>query len=241
MANDLLTHPETRASLARMQELLHMVDDIARGKDLTLRVLREEAEKLGIPLVVVGGVAVILHGYERTTKDRDVLVSYRHAKKLGEHLWDHPDWDRLEIREYAFVYRPTGIGVDFLVGRDLMAFGFPYYFPEPSEVEQVGHVEQIPLIGMHDLLYFKLLAGRMQDLADIMQLVKLHLDDIEPDRVLSKLDPQDKDRKNKFLEILANAPKEIANERRLGQGITFTKEPNQYRPKRNRVTDAPPT
>jgi hypothetical protein len=179
-------------------------------------------------------VAVICHGYERTTTDRDVLVSYRHAKTLGNHLWDHPDWDRLEISEYAFVYRPTGVKVDFLVGRDLMTLGQPYYFPEPNEVEHSKLIEEIPVVGLHDLLYFKLLAGRLQDLADIMQLVKLHLDEIEPDRILTKLDPLDQERKNKFLEILANAPKEIANERRLGQGITFTKEPQRYRPKRNK-------
>jgi hypothetical protein len=211
-----------------------MVDDIARGHDTTLRMLREEADKLGVSLVAVGGVAVIRHGYERTTKDRDVLVSYRHAKRLGEHLWDHPNWERLEIAEYAFVYRPTGIKVDFLVGRDLMTLGQPYYFPEPDEVEKDKPVEQVPVVGLHDLLYFKLLAGRLQDLADIMQLIKLHLDKIEPERILSKLDPLDEERKDKFLEILRDAPKEIANERRLGQGITFTKEQNQYRPKRNK-------
>src|SRR4029079_7826064 len=125
------------------------VDDIAKGKDATLRVLREEAEKVGVPLVVIGGVAVIRHGYERTTKDRDVLVSYRHAKRFGEHLWDHPDWERLEIREYAFIYRPTGIQVDFLVGRDLMTLGQPYYFPEPDEVEKAMEVENIPVVGLH--------------------------------------------------------------------------------------------
>lgn len=234
MSSSSFTYLESSAFVTRMQGLLQMVDDIAQGRDLTLRILREEAEKLGIPLVAVGGVAVIRHGYERTTTDRDVLVSYKHAKRLGEHLWDHPDWERLEIREYAFVFRPTGIRVDFLVGRDLMTLGQPYYFPEPHEVEQSKPVEQIPVIGLHDLLYFKLLAGRLQDLADIMQLVKLHLDEIEPDRVLSKLDPLDEDRKMKFLEILADAPNEIANERRLGQGITFTKEQDQYRPKRSK-------
>jgi len=232
MSTGAFTYSDSSAFVARMQELLQMVDDIAEGKDLTLRMLRQEAEKLGVPLVVIDGVAVICHGYQRTTKDRDVLVSYRDAKRLGEHLWDHPDWERLEIREYAFVYRPTGVHVDFLVGRDLMTLGQPYYFPEPDEVERSKQVEQIPVVGLHDLLYFKLLAGRMQDLADIMQLVKLHLSEIEPERVLTRLDPLDEERKNKFLEILANAPKEIASERRLGQGITFTKEPDQYRPKR---------
>src|SRR6218665_2458704 len=100
----------------RLEVLWGMTNDITDGHDKTLRVLREEAESLGIKFLIVGGVAVIRYGYERTTKDRDILVSYRDAKNLAEHLWDHPDWERLEIREYAFVYKPTGMSVDFLVG-----------------------------------------------------------------------------------------------------------------------------
>ena len=234
MSTNSFTYLEPSAFATRLHGLLQMVDDIARGQDTTLRMLREEADKLAVNLVAVGGVAVIRHGYERTTTDRDVLVSYKHAKRFGMHLWDHADWERLEIAEYAFVYRPTGIKVDFLVGRDLMTLGQPYYFPEPDEVEKASPIEEIPVVGQHDLLYFNLLAGRLQDLPDMMQLIKLHLNEIVPERILSRLDALDEERKNKFLEIVRDAPKEIANERRLGQGITFTKEQNQFRPKRSK-------
>ncbi len=224
-------YPDSTTFVARMQGLLAMTDQLAEGVDVTLRAAKAEADKLGAKLVIVGGVAVIWHGYERTTKDRDVLVDCHHAHDLGLHLWDHADWERLELREYAFLYRPTGVQLDFLVGRDLMTLGQPYYFPEPHEVEQVTPIEEIPVIGLHDLLWFKLLAGRLQDVADMMELIKLHLKDIEPDRVLSKLDPLDDERKNKFLEIMTNAPKEIAAERRLGQGNTWTKpKPREPRP-----------
>jgi hypothetical protein len=204
-----------------------MADELFAGHDETLRLLHAAASTVGAKPIVIGGAAVIHHGYRRTTDDRDVLVSYREASDFAFHLELHDDWERLEIRAYAFLCRPTGLVVDFLVGRDLGNLGDPYYYPEPNEVETQGEIEGLPVIGLHDLLYFKLIARRMQDLADIMQLVKLHLDDVEPDRILAKLDPLDEDRKNKFLEILANAPKEIASERRLGQGITYTKEHNQ--------------
>ncbi len=224
---------------AVLNVLCTMAEELFAGHDETLRLLHEAAKTVGAKPVVIGGAAVIHHGYRRTTDDRDVLGSDREARDFGFHLELHEDWERLEIRAYAFLCRPTGLIVDFLVGRDLGNLGDPYYYPEPNEVETHGEIEGLPVIGLHDLLFFKLIAGRMQDLADIMQLVKLHLDKIDPDRVLSKLDPLDDGRKNKFLEILANAPKEISNERRLGQGITFTKEPNQYRPKRNKETDPP--
>jgi hypothetical protein len=206
---------------AVLNVLCKMSDQLFEGFDPTLRLLREAADFAGAKPVIIGGSAVIRHGYRRTTNDRDLLVSYREASAFGFYLETHPDWERLEIRAYAFRCRPTGLVVDFLVGKDLANLGDPYYFPEPSEVETQGEIEGLPVIGLHDLLFFKLIAGRMRDLADAMELVKLRLDEIEPDRVLSKLDPLDEDRKNTFLQILAKAPKEIANERRLGQGNTF--------------------
>lgn len=208
-----------------------MLNELTDGRDETMRALRDESASLGIPFVIVGGVAVILYGYERTTKDRDILVSYRDAKRLGEHLWDHPDWERLEIREYAFVYKPTGMSVDFLVGMDLMSLGQPYCFPEPSEVEIGGQFENIPLIGLHDLLFLKVVAGRPRDQVDVMELVKLHLPEIQPERILSKLDPLDDERREFFLKVMRDAPKELEGERRLGQEKTL-KSPG-YRPKRN--------
>jgi hypothetical protein len=209
--------------------LCKMSDQLFEGNDPTLRLVREAADLAGAKPVIIGEAAVIRHGYRRTTKDRDLLVSYREASAFGFHLETHPDWERLEIRAYAFRCRPTGLVVDFLVGKDLANLGDPYYFPEPSEVETYGEIEGLPVIGLHDLLFFKLVAGRLRDLADIMELIKIHLDEIEADRVLSKLDPLDEDRKKTFVEILAKAPKEIANERRLGQGNTF--DDYQPRPK----------
>lgn len=197
-----------------------MVDDLLAGRDPTMAVLRGHADSVGTRLVLVGGVAVIAHGYQRTTKDRDVLVDYRAVRTLADRLMDDPDWERLELREYAFIYRPTGIPVDFLVSRDLIQMGRPYYFPDLESVEVVPElqVEGVPVIGLHDLLYFKLLAGRSQDIADIMALLKSHLKTIDPQRVVGGFEREDDDLRQQFLELLRKAPLEIANERRLGQG-----------------------
>jgi len=202
-----------------------MSDQMFQGYDATLRLLHERAVECGVSPLIVSGAAVIFHGYERTTKDRDVLLSYREADKFGYHLEVHPDWERLEIRAYAFLCRPTGMSVDFLKGRDLADLGSPYYFPEPQELEQAGLIEGLPVIGLHDLLFFKLLAKRLRDQADIMELVKLHLPKIEPQRILKRLDPEDEERRQLFLKILADAPLELANERRLGQDKSLRNRP----------------
>jgi hypothetical protein len=170
-----------------------------------------------VKLLLVGGAAVNLHGYERTTMDRDFLVGYQDARALAERLMDSPDWERLEIREYAFSHLPTGVQVDFLVTRNLITLGRPYCFPDLEQLETAVSIEGVPVIALHDLLFLKLLAGRMQDLADAMELVKRHLHEIEPERVVGRLEPEDSDLRQTFLDLVAKAPIELANERRHGQ------------------------
>jgi hypothetical protein len=211
-------------SVAGQMKVLHaMTDDLLHGRDETIAALRKHADEVGAQIVLVGGVAVICHGYPRPTKDRDVLVDFRSANALANRLMDDPDWERLEVRQYAFLHRPTGVPVDFLVSRDLMQLGSPYQFPDVDKLETDGEIENVPVIGLHGLLFLKLLAGRMRDLADLMELCKRHLDIVEADRVLAPLE-QDDPLRTTFLDILSKAPLEIASERRLGQG-----NPENYR------------
>ena len=213
----------------RLNTLVTMAEEISQGHDETLAALREVAEQVGAEMVLVGGAAVIRHGYQRTTKDRDLLVDYRRVRALADTLWDDPNWERLEIREYAFVYKPTGLSVDFLVSRDLITMGRPYYFPDVQNVEKVEPLEGIPVIGLNDLVWLKLLAGRMRDLADIMELCKLKPSAIDPERVLASLEKEDEDLREILLDILKRAPLELAGEQRLGQGEVLR---SNYTPKR---------
>jgi len=198
--------------------MLSMVDDLSAGTDEAIAALRAHADAVGARLLLIGGVAVIRHGYRRTTKDRDLLVSHRQVGQLADRLMDDPAWERLEVRQYAFLHRATGMPVDFLVSGDLMQVGRPYVFPDPADLEMVEGIEGVPCVGLHELLYLKLLAGRMRDLADVMELVKLHLAEVNADRVLARIHPEDSDFREQFLAILKQAPIELANERRLGQG-----------------------
>jgi hypothetical protein len=127
-----------------------MTSDLAKGKDATVAALGRVAEGIGARIVLVGGAAVICHGYERTTTDRDFLVGYRDVDRLAERLMDDSDWERLEIRRYAFVYSPTSVQVDFLVTRDLMDLGRPYLFPDLEDIETADEIEGVPVVGLHD-------------------------------------------------------------------------------------------
>jgi len=207
----------------KLNTLLTMLDDVTRGHDATLAALRDKASAVAARMVVVGGIAVIRHGYERTTTDRDVFVDHRSVNALADSRMDDADWERLEIRQYAFAYKPTGVSVDFLVAHDLVTLGRPYYFPDIEAIETTAPVEGIPVIGLNDLVWFKLLAGRMRDLADIMELCKLNPGAIDPDRVLARLQAGDEDLRTTLLDIIRRAPLEIAAEQRLGQGEVIRK------------------
>ncbi|MDX1964529.1 MAG: nucleotidyl transferase AbiEii/AbiGii toxin family protein [Pirellulales bacterium] len=200
-----------------LRELTTMTRDIVSGGDPTLTAFREQAEVLGANPVIVGGVAVIHHGYRRTTEDRDVLLLHREAEALANHLMDAPNWERVEIRQYAFLYHPTGIHVDFLVSGHLMQLGRPYFFPGTHQIDVSGEVAGIPVIGLQDLIWLKLVAGRMQDLADIMELCKRHLPNIDIARILQYLQKEDDDLREKLLDIINRVPIELAGEKRLGQ------------------------
>jgi hypothetical protein len=218
----VVTFPERLRALPfgeMMEALATMVDNLADGTDEVIAAAGKVFEEVGANAVIVGGAAVIRHGYPRPTQDRDFLIDYHVVGNLADRLEHDPDWERLEIRQYAFRHRSTGIQIDFLVSGDLIQMGRPYLFPSADEVETDSSIENIPVVGLHDLMWLKLLAGRMQDLADIMQLCKIHLGKIDPDRVLRRLQPEDDDLRQTMLEIMRKAPIEIANERRLGQGL----------------------
>ena len=139
--------------------LLNKEGDILETARDVSRLLREA----GLGGVVIGGVAVVLHGYVRTTMDVDVLV----APPLG------PIADALAVHGYRFdpdrkEFSRRGVPVH-LVTTDQA--GVPR---EPAvEIDGVVTVTLADLIGM------KLRSGlgrvvRTQDLADVVALIRHH-------------------------------------------------------------------
>ena len=76
----------------RRDEALKLLD--RRGSILDLaRELTALMQREGIPGVVIGGIAVLLHGYVRTTKDIDIFLD-------GKALVINEDIDRLLPKIY---------------------------------------------------------------------------------------------------------------------------------------------
>jgi len=192
--------------------------NLAEGNDETVAALGRVANVVGARLVLAGGAAVIWHGYESTTDDRVFLIDDPDLNRLEQRLTGDALWERLVSLRCAYVYRPTRVRVDFLVTGHAIAPEKSYLCPKLDELEIAGVVEGVSVVGLHDLMWLKLVAGRMRDLVDVMELCKLHLALVDPDRVLRRPHCEDEGQRNKLAEIWHKAPIELANEARLGQG-----------------------
>lgn len=126
----------------------------------------------GIPYMVIGGQAVLLHGEPRLTRDIDVTlgVDVDHLEKLLAAVEtiplkplpdDVPSFVQ-ETRVLPALDEATGIRVDFI-------FSF-----SPYETEAIGRSKEVRIQGAgvrfasaEDLIIHKVFAGRPRDIDDV--------------------------------------------------------------------------
>lgn len=144
-----MTLAENLASLAEVVAERVLLDAVEASRRLS---------ELGIPHALIGGLAVGLHGYPRTTKDVDFLVGV----------------EAFERTEPILVFRSEL--------RDLVRVGVVDLIPLPRGFEALAeHLgvpsgTEVPVIGVEALVLLKLLANRPQDRADVGQLIDVGLD-----------------------------------------------------------------
>ena len=136
--------------------------------DDALPALRALLADAGARYKLVGGVAVVHHGYARMTDDIDVLV-------------DPASLPAIDARSSAYgftrasgsrlVHGRTGVRVDLLVaGAPGPRPGDPPY-PAPDGV--AASPRDAAVVDLGPLLEMKLRARRHQDLADVVALLKI--------------------------------------------------------------------
>jgi hypothetical protein len=117
----------------------------------------------GIPHFVGGGFAVQERGYARFTKDLDVIIpNFAVAKKIVL----ANGFDKSAKSTVTVVDRDSGVEIHLLRGGEKMGLA---HLPLPMPV-QVSSEPQILPIDM--LVSLKLSAGRAQDFADVVELIK---------------------------------------------------------------------
>jgi len=161
-----------RAALAALGEFF-----MGEGKvNEALDRISNRLEELGIPYVIVGGMAIFKYGYERSTSDVDLLVSSDGLKLLHERLdglgYIPPFTGSKHLRDTV-----TGVKVEFLVTGGYPGDGKPkpVSFPDPSTCSNI--IDGIRYINLHTLIELKLASGmsnisRLKDLSDVLELIK---------------------------------------------------------------------
>ena len=134
-----------------------------------------------LPYVVVGGFAVIVHGYLRTTEDLDVLVPA--TREVGEQLerllagWPATRVDGSPLPAVLFdgehhirARTPDGI-IDF-IPEGLPPLDFEGVRASARPIEIAGEATRV--CDLAHLVAFKRLADRPQDRADLAELEAAH-------------------------------------------------------------------
>jgi hypothetical protein len=134
-----------------------------------LATLQALSRKEGISMAIVGGLAAIHHGYQRFTKDIDVVVQSGHldiltrvAPQYGiKVIWKDPDgWHKLQCE---------GVPIDVIPEGRKPRKDAPTAIPKP---EQLGIREGAGYAGIAGWMETKLGSYRVQGRADVVQVIK---------------------------------------------------------------------
>ena len=146
------------------------------GKDSVHQTMRRVAQKLeesGIPYAVVGGMALVAHGYERTTRDVDVLLTSEGLEAFRQQFVGK-SYDPAPQRTRRFVDRVNGVTIDVLVTGLYPGSGRPgpIAYPDPTAVNET--IDSIRVVCFETLVELKLAAGRHRDFGDVVELIRIH-------------------------------------------------------------------
>jgi hypothetical protein len=156
----------TLSALARLRRFVEAMAPSAPPIDRALPASRALLEAVGHPFKYVGGVAVVHHGYLRTTEDIDVLIDPLAVAAIAAQAEGH---DFAVESRRRLRHRPTNVAVDLLVaGEPMPRPGAPSY-PMPSSLTSAE--DDPTIVGLAPLCELKLRAHRHRDLADVVELL----------------------------------------------------------------------
>ena len=131
-------------------------------------------DEAAIPHAVIGGVAVCLHGYQRTTVDVDLLVlpedtaSIRATLESAGFLWNA---EHVEFRA------ANGIPVQLVFAGSSAGRDSGMKLPDPSSAKTIVEMEGLPVIALARLIEMKIACGSgslrrtHKDFADVVELI----------------------------------------------------------------------
>ncbi len=128
----------------------------------------------GLAHALVGGVAVCLHGYQRSTVDVDLLVRREEASQARA-LLEADGWAWND--EHKELRSPGGVVLQFLLADDKAGRDAEVRLPDPGDATAVTELEGLPVLTLARLIEAKLACGQgdlrrtHKDFADVVELI----------------------------------------------------------------------
>jgi hypothetical protein len=142
----------------------------------TLRRLGARLEEAGLTYAVVGGMALVAHGYRRFTEDVDVLMTPEALDRFKDEFVGLGYVPAFAAASKSFRDTQTGVKVEVLITGEYPGDGKPkpVSFPDPAEARIKR--EGLWVITLEKLIEMKLASGlsaphRLKDLSDVEEMI----------------------------------------------------------------------
>src|SRR4051812_19167823 len=174
------------ASLACASQFFMREDPVFR----TLQTITSKLDKIGVSYAVAGGMALVAHGYDRTTADVDILVTPEGLRIVHEKLdglgYVPPFVGSKHLRDTT-----TKVKIEFLTTGGFPGDGKPKPVAFPDPASAAIEIDGIRFLQLPKLIELKLASGmtnpgRLKDLADVQELIRVLKLNVDFDQ---RLDP----------------------------------------------------
>lgn len=144
----------------------------------TLRALAVRLKDEGLEYAVIGGMALVAHGYRRFTEDVDVLMTPETLSVFKEKFVGLGYLPAFTTASKSFRDTRTGVKIEVMTTGEYPGDGRPkpVAFPDPADarVEREG----LWVLPLDKLIELKLASGlsaphRLKDLSDVQELIVL--------------------------------------------------------------------
>ena len=132
-----------------------------------------------VTYLMVGGFAVTMHGYARSTEDVDIWINddqenrVRLGKAMAIYGYDELSWEEMQfVPGWTNFYIGNGIVLDILI--DMKGLE-GYTFDECLQIATIATIEkmQVPFLHINQLIENKKAVNRPKDQIDVMELEKI--------------------------------------------------------------------
>lgn len=142
----------------------------------TMQRLARALSENELEYAVIGGMAVVAHGYRRLTEDVDILITPQGLEAFRQRLVGRGYRPAFRGARKTFRDTETGVRVEFVATGEYPGDGKPkpVAFPDPAAAREER--EGLWLITLEKLIELKLASGlsaphRLRDLADVQELI----------------------------------------------------------------------